>query len=83
MNADLSGDGLLIWTVKKNARELLQIRLREFKGHTFVDLRLHYVDGEVVKPTAKGCTLPPAKLPELIEALQRAEAEARTMGLLS
>ena len=80
--ADLSGAAKLIGVIPKNRREQVQIRLREYKGHAFIDIRLHYDDDGAIKSTGKGCTVAPGKLAELIAALQRAEAEAKAAGLL-
>lgn len=70
-----------ISTIPKNSREELRIALTEFNGHQLADLRI-YVAGDDPKPTKKGVTVNVALLPELVAALQAAEAEARAAGLL-
>ncbi len=75
-----------IATIEKNRSEELRIALKEFKGRHYLDVRTYcepYSDeGQGRVPTKKGVTVPLAKLPELIEALQKTEAEARAAGLL-
>jgi hypothetical protein len=78
----LSGDGVLVARITKNRRETVAVALREFKGYTFCDIRVNYLEGGQDRPTVKGIALAPARLSELIAALQRAEVEARRLGLL-
>jgi hypothetical protein len=71
----------VIGTVAKNAREGVAVALRTYKGHRFCDVRViaSKPDGGTT-PTAKGLTLKPAALPELIGLLQRAHAAAVEAG---
>lgn len=73
-----------IATIKKNARETLVVDLSEYKGHDLLGLRVWVPDdnGDGLKPTAKGVTVNVTLLPQIIAALQQAEAEARRLGLL-
>ncbi len=75
-----------IATIEKNKTEELRVALNEFKDRHYLDIRTYadpYADeGQGRVPTRKGVTLNLAKLPELIEALQKAEVEARALGLL-
>ncbi len=75
-----------IATIEKSKIEELRVALKEYKGHRYVDIRTFaepYADeGQGRVATKKGVTLSLAKLPELIEALQKAEVEARALGLL-
>ncbi len=74
----------LIETIRKNAREEIRISLTEFKGHDLVDCRVYadpYTGGDWLA-TRKGVCVSVKKLPDLIAALQQAEAEARAAGLL-
>jgi hypothetical protein len=71
--------------IRKNAVEEIRIGLSEFNGHDLISIRV-WADprsggGERV-PTKAGIACRVALLPELIEALRRAEAEARAAGLL-
>ena len=73
-----------IATIRKNAAEEVRVSLDEFKGHNLISLRVWcdpYAGDERV-PTKRGLSVSVRLLPELIEALQRAEAEARAAGLL-
>ncbi|WP_395707961.1 transcriptional coactivator p15/PC4 family protein [Reyranella sp.] len=70
-------EDILIADIVKNERRGERIRVadRTFKRHRFIDIRLHVANaaGEVI-PTGKGIAIPPALLPEVIEALTKALA---------
>ncbi|MGH8533672.1 MAG: transcriptional coactivator p15/PC4 family protein [Gammaproteobacteria bacterium] len=74
----------LIATIRKNAVDEVRVALTEFKGYSYVDVRLftELEDKPEKAPTKKGITPRPDLLPELLAALQKAEAEARAAGLL-
>lgn len=66
---------VLVGTIRKAAGNEVRVQVREFEGHQFADIRLFTPrEGGDALPTAKGVTIPPARLGELIELLQRAEA---------
>jgi hypothetical protein len=71
----------IIGTTRKNAREDIAVSLRKFKGYRFIDVRVRArrPDGGPV-PTTKGITIKPDALPEIIELLRKAHAEAVTAG---
>ena len=74
----------LIVTFKKNSIDEIRVAFSEFKGRTYLDMRV-YTELEDSKdkdkvPTKKGLTIRPDLLPELIEALQKAHREW-TQGL--
>ena len=74
----------LVETISKNAREEIRVSLSEYQGHDLCDIRVYaesYAGDEWVA-TKKGISLSVKKLPGLIAALQRAEAEAKAAGLL-
>jgi len=75
-----------IAVLHKNAREEVRIALAKFKGYDLVDLRVwtepRNGGGERI-PTQSGIAVRVGLLPQLIEALLQAEAEARAAGLLS
>jgi hypothetical protein len=75
-------DGQLIASVPKNIRERIEIRLRQFEGHDFVDLRVHYEDGNEYKPTRRGIGIRPSLIRAVIEGLELAEVEAKAAGLI-
>jgi hypothetical protein len=70
--------------IRKNAVEEIRIGLSTFSGHDLINIRV-WADprsgGERI-PTKAGIACKVTLLPELIEALRRAEAEARDTGLL-
>ena len=70
--------------IEKNRVEEIRVRLVEFHGRPFADIRVFTTadaTGERV-PTRKGIALRPEKLPELIEALRGAERRAWAAGLI-
>ena len=73
-----------IATFSKNKVEEIRIDLTEYQGHDLISARVWAPSqGTGVKvPTKKGLTLNVRLLPDLIEALQEAEREARAAGLL-
>lgn len=64
----------LIATIEKNSDEEIRISLREYKGHSFVDIRVYWrpPDGEP-GPTRKGVTFNPEFYPEFREAIAALE----------
>ena len=73
----------LIASIEKNSRETIQVSLTQYQGHDLADVRVHYDSDGEWKPTKKGIALKIGLLPDLIGALQTAEAEARAAGLLN
>ena len=64
--------------INKNALELVVIRLSEFKGRDLIDIRIWMKpedprEGGELKPTKKGISLGIDAIPELIQALQKAQ----------
>ena len=73
-------DPTLIATLPKSRREEVRVRLGEYHGHRFADVRI-YVDAPQADratlgriPTRKGIAVPVAALPDLINALRKAHA---------
>ena len=60
----------MIKEIKKNSKEVIRISQSEYKGHTFVDLRIYFEDehGEYL-PTKKGIAFNPAIAKELVEGI--------------
>ena len=77
-------DSAVVAVVQKNLHEEVRVALRAFKGVLLVDVRSYFSSADSVShPTQKGVALKIERLPELIRALQAAEAEAKRLGLLS
>ncbi len=56
--------------ISKSPHARIRIERREFKGIEFIDIRQYYRDDtDTWKPTAKGVTLSPELVGELIKAL--------------
>jgi hypothetical protein len=70
----------LVAVIDKNVGEELQVRINEFRGNCYVDLRLfaNYAGKRV--PTTKGLTLSLDMLPELRDALLAAELRATAVA---
>jgi hypothetical protein len=66
----------------KNRLETLHVRLDRYQGVAFVDIRLFTVADGKPKATKKGLAVRPMLIPDLIAALQAAEAKARELGML-
>ena len=76
---------VVIREISKNRRERLRICLDNYQGHDLIDLRVttQLTEGtDQWMPTKKGVCVNVALLPELVEALQAAEAKARELGLI-
>ncbi len=70
--------------IRKNALEEIRVELSEYNGHDLINVHI-WTDprdggGERI-PTKAGICCRVALLPELIQALHQAEAEARAAGL--
>ncbi len=77
----------LIATIPKNQREEIRVSLSEFekdgKAFDMAGARVFFDAGNgEMKPGRNGLNVPVRLLPELIAALQQAEAEACSAGLL-
>jgi len=71
--------------IRKNALEEIRVEISELNGHDLVNIRVWAEPrngGSERIPTKAGIACKVTLLPELIEALQQAEAEAREAGLL-
>lgn len=62
----------------------LVFALKSYQGRAFFDLRTFYTDQDgIFKPTTKGITASPSKLPEIFKAIVKALDRARELGLLT
>ena len=65
---------MLIGEIQKNATEKLKVLISEFKGFTFLDIRIYYEDDQgEYKPTRKGITLKKEDIEPLIKLLQEGD----------
>jgi hypothetical protein len=64
----------IIGEIQKNQKEKIIVGTNEFKGHKYIDLRVHFEDEKTgeYKPTKKGIAVNPKILPEVIEMMLQA-----------
>ncbi|MBI3030495.1 MAG: transcriptional coactivator p15/PC4 family protein [Candidatus Rokubacteria bacterium] len=71
-------------TIEKSADEEIRVSLREYKGHSFIDIRVYWKPPEGEPgPTKKGVTLNPDLFPALkkaVGALEAALVKAKLIG---
>ena len=60
-----------IAVLEKNTRETVHVRILEYHGRPFVDLRVFNGNGNRPLATKKGLAFPVDQVPALIEALER------------
>ena len=61
----------VITEIQKNQKEKIIISTNEYKGHKYVDLRVHYEDesSKEYRPSKKGIALSAKVIPQIIEAV--------------
>tara|TARA_B100001123_G_scaffold338044_1_gene382543 strand:- start:2367 stop:2582 length:216 start_codon:yes stop_codon:yes gene_type:complete len=61
----------IITEIQKNQKEKIIISTNEYKGHKYVDLRVHYEDesSKEYRPSKKGIALSAKVIPQIIEAV--------------
>jgi len=66
----------LVAVINRSPTQQIQIRVNEFKGKRYVDLRTFYLDDkdETYKPTRKGVSVPVENFEDLKAALAKVEA---------
>ena len=73
------------WRLWKNRqrRDAIVVSLSTFENRNLISVRLYTTsqDGKML-PTAKGVSLVVLRLPELADAINKALAEARALGLI-
>jgi hypothetical protein len=63
--------------------EPVHVSLSEYEGHCLINVRVYLTGTDGIdRPTPKGVAMGIRKLPELAQALVKAEAQARSLGLL-
>lgn len=67
----------LLATIPRTATEEIQVKISEYKGKKFLDLRIFYTtdSGNTWNPTKKGVAVYPENLAALKEAIEIAQRE--------
>jgi hypothetical protein len=73
----MADEGKMIATIPRSATEQLQIAIKEYKGKSYLDLRIFYTtdDGATWLPTKKGVTCSPDNIELLKDAVDEAFKE--------
>lgn len=71
----------MIATIPRSATEQMQIAINEYKGKSYLDMRIFYTtdDGANWLPTKKGVTCSPENLEILKQAIEEAMKEFMTL----
>ncbi|SHH38376.1 transcriptional coactivator p15/PC4 family protein [Bradyrhizobium erythrophlei] len=67
---------------KNRRHDAVIVSLSTYEGHNLVDLRTHAMKEGRLVPTPKGLAVVVRRLPELVDALTKALAKARELGLI-
>lgn len=70
-------DAKILATIERSDTEQLQISVSEYKGRSYLNMRIFYTtdEGSTWLPTKKGVTFSPDQLDLLEEAIQAARQE--------
>ena len=70
-------DAKILATIERSDTEQLQIYISEYKGRSYLNMRIFYTtdDGATWLPTKKGVTFAPEQIDLLEEAIQEAKKE--------
>ena len=70
-------DAKILATIERSETEQLQISVSEYKGRSYLNMRIFYTtdDGATWLPTKKGVTFAPDQLDLMEEAIQDARQE--------
>ena len=73
-------DAKILATIERSETEQLQISISEYKGRSYLNMRIHYTtdDGNTWLPTKKGVTFTPEQLDILTEAIEEAKKKGVT-----
>lgn len=73
----MANEPKIIATIPRSATEQLQIAINEYKGKSYLDLRIFYTtdDGATWLPTKKGVTCSPENIETLRDAIEEAMKE--------
>ena len=56
--------------IKKNASEVVRVERTVYNGHSLLNVRIWFKDGDVLKPSKKGLTVRTEMAADLIKAMQ-------------
>lgn len=70
-------DSKILATIERSDTEQLQISVSEYKGRSYLNMRIFYTtdDGATWLPTKKGVTFAPDQLDLLTDAIEEAKKE--------
>ena len=69
--------------IPKNSQQVLRLAITDFKGSTFVDLRLFYLDvNDEWQPSRRGLTISPGLWNEFVSGVEQLGQELLQRGLL-
>lgn len=73
----MAAEPKMIATIPRSATEQLQISINEYKGKSYLDMRIYYTtdDGINWLPTKKGVTVAPENMELLKDAVEEAMKE--------
>ena len=73
----MADEGKMLATIPRSATEQMQIAIKEYKGKSYLDMRIFYTtdDGASWLPTKKGVTCSPENLELLKDAIDEAMKE--------
>lgn len=71
----------ILATIPRTATEQMQIAINEYKGKSYLDMRIFYTtdDGATWLPTKKGVTCSPENIETLKDAIEEAMKEFTTV----
>ena len=70
-----SQKGEKIKMLTKNKSEVYMIKQSEYKGHEFMDVRIHYKQDDEWLPGKKGITIPNDKVDDIIALMRQVQEE--------
>ena len=75
-------DAKILATIERSDTEQLQISVSEYKGKSYLNMRIYYTtdEGATWLPTKKGVTFAPDQLDILSEAIEEAKKEFMSEG---
>jgi len=65
-------EGTVFLDLQKNDSERLRVIVKEYRGRTYVDLRVWYSCNAGYSPSQKGVTIRPEQIPGIVQALMLA-----------